>query len=178
MANDERPEWITDDSWLERANASEDRSFEEIVQHMGHLKASRYQAVTAASAIMHRLRLVVGYGGIPAVRSPIESIYWLELAGPAFTRSVRVQYEPIGYEPYVPDFELSRGNELLIVELDGHDFHEKSREQAEHDKRRDRWFAAKGLRVIRFTGSEVWRNARACIDEALAFFPPISNEEQ
>jgi very-short-patch-repair endonuclease len=46
----------------------------------------------------------------------------------------------------------------VIVECDGHDFHEKTKEQAERDKRRDREIMAAGYRVMRFTGAEIWRD--------------------
>lgn len=55
----------------------------------------------------------------------------------------------------------------LAVELDGHDFHERTKEQAQRDKARDRWLTSRGWRVLRFTGSEVFRDAKACADEAL-----------
>lgn len=56
----------------------------------------------------------------------------------------------------------------IFVEVDGHDFHEKTKEQAAHDKKRDRYFVSKSLPVLRFTGSEVYRDADACADEAVA----------
>ena len=51
---------------------------------------------------------------------------------------------------------------LLAVECDGHDFHERTKEQAQRDKSRDRDIAALGVHVIRFTGSEIWRDPRKC----------------
>ena len=47
----------------------------------------------------------------------------------------------------------------LIVEVDGHDFHEHTKEQAEHDKSRDRAFTNFGYQVLRFTGREINREA-------------------
>lgn len=44
-----------------------------------------------------------------------------------------------------------------VVECDGHDFHERTKQQASHDKARDRHFQRKGWKVIRFTGSDIWR---------------------
>lgn len=44
----------------------------------------------------------------------------------------------------------------MVVECDGHDFHERTKEQARRDKRRDRFFQSKGYKVLRFTGSEIW----------------------
>lgn len=56
---------------------------------------------------------------------------------------------------------------VLVVELDGHDFHERTKEQATRDKSRDRELARKGWRPARFTGSEVYRNPR-CVAEYIA----------
>ncbi len=65
------------------------------------------------------------------------------------------QQVPIG--AYRVDF-LIAGQRAAVVELDGHDFHERTKEQAERDKKRDRVLQATGLAVLRFTGSEVWRD--------------------
>lgn len=56
----------------------------------------------------------------------------------------------------------------LYVELDGHDFHERTKAQARRDKSRDRAMAADGVTVLRFTGSEVWRDPDACAKETLS----------
>lgn len=50
----------------------------------------------------------------------------------------------------------------LVVECDGHEFHEKTKEQAVRDKRRDRVLAAEGMRVIRYAGSEVFADPVGC----------------
>lgn len=54
---------------------------------------------------------------------------------------------------------------LLIVECDGHDFHERTKEQARRDRQRDRFFLSKGVSVMRFTGSEIFRDPEACATE-------------
>lgn len=56
----------------------------------------------------------------------------------------------------------------LIVELDGHDFHERTKDQAQRDKARDRFLVSQGYRVLRFTGSEVFRDPRAVAHEVIA----------
>lgn len=43
----------------------------------------------------------------------------------------------------------------LIVECDGHAFHERTKEQAARDRSRDRDFQLRGYTVLRFTGSEI-----------------------
>jgi very-short-patch-repair endonuclease len=53
----------------------------------------------------------------------------------------------------------------IAVELDGHDFHERTKEQASKDKKRDRVLAANGWVVLRFTGSDVYRDPAAVLDE-------------
>ncbi|MFL9582392.1 endonuclease domain-containing protein [Stenotrophomonas sp. AB1(2024)] len=53
----------------------------------------------------------------------------------------------------------------LVVELDGHEFHERTKEQAAKDRSRDRWMLAQGVTVIRFTGSEVWNDPFSCADQ-------------
>jgi len=60
-----------------------------------------------------------------------------------------------------------RGRSFLIVECDGHDFHERTKEQAAKDRSRDREFQGKGYTVFRFTGSEIWRDPCACADQIL-----------
>jgi very-short-patch-repair endonuclease len=50
----------------------------------------------------------------------------------------------------------------IVVECDGHEFHERTKKQAKRDKSRDRWFQNHGYVVLRFTGSEIWEDAGAC----------------
>jgi hypothetical protein len=52
-----------------------------------------------------------------------------------------------------------------VVEVDGHEFHERTRTQATRDRRRDRDLLREGLRVLRFTGSEVSAAPFACAKE-------------
>lgn len=66
---------------------------------------------------------------------------------------------------YRADFAVFFNDVRAIVELDGHDFHERTRDQASRDKRRDRRFASAGWMVLRFTGSDVHRDADALWSE-------------
>lgn len=56
---------------------------------------------------------------------------------------------------------------VMIVECDGHDFHEKTKEQARRDKRRDRYFQSLGYKVLHFTGSEIWADPSEVAQEVL-----------
>lgn len=53
----------------------------------------------------------------------------------------------------------------VVVECDGHAFHDKTPEQAQRDKSRDRALLKMGFPVLRFTGSEIVRDPRACVDD-------------
>jgi very-short-patch-repair endonuclease len=55
----------------------------------------------------------------------------------------------------------------IVVECDGHDFHERTKEQAARDRKRDRVLQAAGYRVFRFTGSELYRNPFGCVEEVI-----------
>lgn len=55
----------------------------------------------------------------------------------------------------------------LAIEVDGHDFHERTKEQAAADKQRDRALAMAGYRVIRFTGSEIYADPNDAVVECM-----------
>lgn len=42
-----------------------------------------------------------------------------------------------------------------MVECDGHNYHERTSEQAKRDRKRDRDLTSQGFTVVRFTGSEI-----------------------
>ena len=44
---------------------------------------------------------------------------------------------------------------------------QKTKEQAARDKKRDRFFQGLGFKVLRFTGSEIWADAHACVEEII-----------
>lgn len=81
-------------------------------------------------------------------------------------------YPQARVDEYRLDFLLVRvaGGEprrFVVVECDGHDFHERTKAQASRDKKRDRHFAKKGWLVLRYTGSDIWRSPGDCGLESL-----------
>lgn len=58
----------------------------------------------------------------------------------------------------------------LVVECDGHEFHEKTKAQAARDKSRDRELLLRGIPCMRFTGSEIWKDPFACAYQVDRFF--------
>jgi very-short-patch-repair endonuclease len=57
----------------------------------------------------------------------------------------------------------------IVIECDGHDFHEKTKEQASKDKARDRRLQMLGCRVFRFSGSDLYQRPIDCAQEVYEF---------
>lgn len=64
----------------------------------------------------------------------------------------------------------------FAVEIDGHEYH-KTKEQRYHDYVRERKLQAKGIIVVRFTASEVFVNAEACVEELDIIMKKFYNDE-
>lgn len=80
-------------------------------------------------------------------------------------------YPQVKIDGYCLDFLCAnmRANGSInytVIECDGHDFHERTKQQASHDKARDRHFQRKGWKVIRFTGSDIWRGPAGAASDA------------
>jgi very-short-patch-repair endonuclease len=78
--------------------------------------------------------------------------------------SIELQRE-IG--PFRIDFVIVGGSREIAVEVDGHDWHEKSKEQIARDRRKDRFLQLNGYFVATFTGYEIWRDAKRVEREIL-----------
>jgi Uncharacterized protein conserved in bacteria len=115
------------------------------------------------------------------IESPIERVFfrcyhYLALGFPVSQRlPIRRQVQ---IDSYRVDFviEDASGNRLLAVECDGHDFHERTKEQAARDRSRDRNLLLNhGLPVMRFTGSELYADPFNCAAEALALAMKVAH---
>lgn len=62
-----------------------------------------------------------------------------------------------------------------VVECDGHDFHERTKDQAVRDRSRDRRLQEAGIRVFRFTGAEIYRDPMGCAEEIISWAEPLWN---
>lgn len=111
-------------------------------------------------------------------QSPIEQLLgmalWFEFVIPEDYVLVEMQY-PVraGGKNYHLDFAIIHDQQhipekdrcLIAIECDGHDYHERTKEQAKHDKQRDRDLQLAGWHVLRFTGSEIHNNPLKCVRE-------------
>jgi very-short-patch-repair endonuclease len=134
----------------------------------------------------------------PALGSPIEgmlgaALLWLEADWAGFPRVdefggfesteptehleffLTPQAAIAGYKvDFMLWFQCGRHRAGVAVECDGHDFHERTKEQAARDKKRDREILTAGYPVLRFTGSEVFANPTSCADQVkLALSRPL-----
>lgn len=115
--------------------------------------------------------------------SPIEEMFLTAFCDAAETRGYRIDKTPrandtIAVRPqqrvgnYRADFSVGfrffGAETAIIVECDGHDFHEKTKYQASRDKARDRYFTKQEYKTMRFTGSDLNRSASACAEEVLS----------
>ncbi len=77
---------------------------------------------------------------------------------------------------YIPDFKIEVGNtdKGYVIEIDGYKWHEKTKEQAINDRKKDRAYIKSGFLPIRFLGSEVYHDAKKCVEEVIEII--IENE--
>jgi hypothetical protein len=55
----------------------------------------------------------------------------------------------------------------IAIECDGHDFHERTKQQAARDKARNGDLQIAGWRLLRFTGSQIWNHHGWCADRVV-----------
>ena len=94
-------------------------------------------------------------------QSPAEVAFWQVASGllPGLVRQFHVTGTRYHLDFALPDI-------MLAIEIDGHAWH-SSRQQRQHDSQRDRILTGLGWKVLRFTASEVTKNADGCAKEVL-----------
>jgi very-short-patch-repair endonuclease len=55
----------------------------------------------------------------------------------------------------------------FFIECDGHEFHERTKQQAARDRSKDRAAQLVGHAILRFTGSEIYNKPRICAEEVV-----------
>ncbi len=58
---------------------------------------------------------------------------------------------------FYPRTDESGDKIKIAIECDGHDFHEKTKEQAQQDKEKDKFLQSKGWLIAKFTGLEIYQ---------------------
>lgn len=116
--------------------------------------------------------------------SPIEQLLSLEFVAIGLTQTmyfnpfvdvvaIDKQAEIVcGNNKYRVDFLIpviykNKGEKRFIVECDGYEFHQKTKEQVKRDNERTRKLQAAGYEIIRFSGTEIWHKPSQCAREVL-----------
>lgn len=109
------------------------------------------------------------------ITSPIEQIFLMEWRYHNADERYGVKIRPqkalaVEGANYTIDFVIEAPGRKIAIELDGHDFHEKTHTQAMKDRARERSIVRHGYTILRFTGTEIARNPRKCVEEVVALF--------
>lgn len=97
------------------------------------------------------------------IQSPIELMFYDRIKN--LVSGLEPQWEiPVDGHRYKADFALP--SKKIAIELDGHDYH-KTKEQRTNDARRERDLQKVGWKVIRFTGTEIYRSLDKCCEDTL-----------
>lgn len=122
------------------------------------------QQVCRAKTAVEAFELNFGVGS--KCTSPIEKMF-LEALTPLLPGDVHLhaQYELFGCRA---DFALVGPKSRVVIECDGHEYHERTKDQARRDRSRDRAFQQAGWFIARFTGSEIYADAERCAREAIS----------
>lgn len=119
--------------------------------------------------------------------SPIEMLFEAALRTIIHTNSLEADASGNGWITWYPQQQLGRyrvdyecvnlrTQSKVVVELDGHEFHDKNKEQRQYEKRRDREIQKLGYKVFRYTGSEIVGNPFEAAAEVLSFLTGAPEE--
>ena len=125
--------------------------------------------------------------GVDQYKSPIEELF-------AIAYNIRLMMEGYPYKEIVPLFPqacihvnentyfadflidavstegfMFEHDYKLVIECDGHEFHEKTKEQVERRNNRDLDLKSAGYDVLHFSGSQIYKNPMKCADETFRY---------
>lgn len=60
-------------------------------------------------------------------------------------------------------------NTKIVIECDGHEFHQKTKKQVEYDNERQLALQTAGYEVIRFSGSQIYKDPLGCAEKAYKY---------
>lgn len=98
--------------------------------------------------------------------SPAERALLIALIGVPIPMHVTLQ-KTIGV--YRADFAFESTHHRLVVEVDGHQWHQATQDQVARDHARDRYLLTHGWPVMRFTALEAFRDGPSCAAEIVRY---------
>lgn len=113
------------------------------------------------------------------IESPIEQIFitafelYMKLNNKEFIMLFSQMPIKIGKKKYVADFYFEKDkyincfntNKRIIIECDGHEFHQKTKEQVKRDNEREYALKMAGYEIIRFSGSQIYNEPFKCAED-------------
>lgn len=111
-------------------------------------------------------------------KSPIEQILSVALSVKSSVYDVyavpQVEITSITKKKYYADFGIykdydSNSTLILLVECDGHNFHEKTKAQVKRDNEREYDLRMSGYDILHFSGSQIYADPYKCADEIFAY---------
>lgn len=67
----------------------------------------------------------------------------------------------------IPVIYKNQENKCFVIECDGYEFHQRTKEQVERDNIRTRDLQKAGYEIIRFSGTEIWHRPYKCAQDIL-----------
>lgn len=137
-------------------------------------------------------RAFIAYNPRGVMESPLEAIFYawfsalLDFEAPEvylFNLIPQAEITLASGKTYRLDFSVEFGPQSLAnaahargipqpkvaIELDGHQFHERTKEQVAYRNERDRALTSEGWAVIHFSGSELYRDPLSCARHVVDF---------
>lgn len=114
-------------------------------------------------------------------KSPIEQIFYFayEIYYADHCNECHIALEPQlptsgqSGKTYYPDFRLFdyEADEYLpiLIECDGHEYHQKTKAQVKRDNERDYDLKMAGYEILHFSGSQIYNDPMKCVEDAFSF---------
>lgn len=123
--------------------------------------------------------------------SPIEELFYIAFTIYSSNQTIFCNIDPqheveCGDKDYRSDFCLYFSEHwdsqrfkpindiILLIECDGHEFHEKTKEQVAHDNERDLALKTAGYDVLHFSGSQIYKDPMGCVEKAVNYYKKIT----
>ena len=74
--------------------------------------------------------------------------------------------------------KLKNKNFKLAIECDGYEFHQKTKEQVQHDNEREYNLKMAGYEVLRFSGTQIYNNPLKCAEDTYNYIIKRVEEER
>ena len=144
------------------------------------------ESTIGADELLEKIVMCNPIIGIEECKSPIEKIFYLAFGIVCLFRTEELPelanciYPYCQYEiesdkhRYFSDFAICVETEddilgLLLVECDGHEFHQKTKQQVEKDNIRQYELKMAGYDILRFSGSQIYNEPFKCANDVFDY---------